>query len=338
MKKRLAFCIITILILFITMNAGAWVPEAYIGSKDALPDEIQSELDPADSYHTGILNGSTIYILMEKPDDARYILIYMQNEDKQYQLDIRSALLASKKHSPISIGSSGEDYLYFFWGSEAWLGTFVRQYDGRWLLRYVQTSHDFGIDAHLGVYSYDNDGGKHYMVGDLEYDLENLVVDDLPESVEEAFSATNTDGFALTKADSERTWVPLLSEASNNASTVALYDVGTPLKVIRIVDRWAEVAIETAHGFMPLDRLAFGEEMKEVVAGPIAISIDYEALDDGIDICEQPDDSSPIIRTLTNENYRDGEERIVGKYGDQWYQVMLKDGASGFIQRQYFQE
>lgn len=174
-----------------------------------------------------------------------------------------------------------------------------------------------------------NDG---YVYGRSEpLDLMKVPVEQWPTCQEEAVVRLDVDAYALVNNDNPADRLHLREAPSRNAKSLGKFYNRTPVQILSWEGDWARVRIGAGgvylEGYMMTRYLVRGGGRNVLCAFEMLMPL--ENLKDGAPIFLGPDDTTEEIGRFG----QNGNEYIIGVYGNDWVIVMTWDGNVGYVRR-----
>ena len=153
------------------------------------------------------------------------------------------------------------------------IASFICLADGTWKLYTVMNGlpepYDYRVYFCGIEYDYYIDSTDGIYIGTtMESDLMQIGLSTLPRNKEQLLDVIDRSGWAEVNAPSSTNRACLLPIPDTNSVAIGEFYSGTPVKVMQEQGDWCQIEIGTdgrITGWMPIDHLAFGNEMDEVM-------------------------------------------------------------------------
>ena len=330
---RKALSMLLALLVFIPIAvASAWAPEGFFDTPDDLPDDIRANLPQDAVFTTAMYNGDTVFVAVEPAPDISRLLIYRLT-DGRYQLLTKSADLSPVNGFPVSFGSSRRNTVYLTAGNSIY--TFGETANEDWRLVYVQDSENYAVMFN-GI-RVDNDTSSPCYYGDVPlWQLSSLDSNTLPQDLDKAIATVNSDRWAVVNNDNPKDRLNLRIKPNPNARSLGKYYNGTPVKVLRELDGWAQVDVCGVQGYMMAAYLVSGKHLSTNQEAFPHMMLRDSVADAPLPIHVSPSESAEIVGSMHRDQYAWASYVIVGIVGNDWYHIMYTDGLCGYVPSEWF--
>ena len=169
---------------------------------------------------------------------------------------------------------------------------------------------------------------EYTFYGKYERQLENILLLQLPDSLQTAALYLNTSNIAMVNNPSVDKRLHLRNSPSKEGTSIGRYNNGTIVTVLeKTNDEWTKVQIGEAEGYMMDIFLSYGNNIASVALPSAKQSIHASAQNSASSLYSRPLPSAEIVTELPDST----AVKVLGVVDDEWSHVMLNCGISGYV-------